>query len=60
VIEKLADDGGIEVLEGKVRGGLSERLGREGEQQPEGVAVRGDGVATGLSLPHEPVREEPL
>jgi hypothetical protein len=33
---------------------------RETQQEPEGVAVRSDGVRAGLSLPHETVDEEAL
>ena len=42
------------------RGLLAGAAGGEGEQQPPGVAVGGDGLAAGVPLAGQPVGEERL
>ena len=60
VFEERHDQSGVEV--GDVEGGgrLAGLRARETDQQPERVAVPGDGVAGGAALRDEPVGEEGL
>ena len=60
VVEESGHQRGVEVTDvhvGWLGGGA---LRGEAEQQPEGVAVGGDGVAAGLTLAHQPVGEKRL
>ena len=49
VLEERADQRGVEVLEVELRRRLAGPLLRKAEQQPEGVAVCGDGVRAGVA-----------
>ena len=60
VMQELADERGVQVGEAELAGRLAGLGLGEGEQEPAGVAVGGDGVRAGLLLPGEPVGEEPL
>jgi hypothetical protein len=60
VLQELSDERGVQVGEAELVGGLAGVVAGEGEQEPEGVAVGGDGVRAGLLLPCQPVGEEPL
>lgn len=58
--EERSDQRRIEIADVQ-RGGLFAGLGRgEGQQQPVGVAIAGDGVRAGVALADEPVGEERL
>ena len=60
VVQERADRGGVQVGQVELGGHLAGALVHEGEQQPQGVAVGGDGVRAGLALLDEPVGEERL
>jgi hypothetical protein len=60
VIEEGADRDGVEVLDGEFRGGLARLALGEAEQQPEGVAIGGDGVRAGPTLRDQALGEEAL
>ena len=60
VIQERADSGRVEVVELQLRRGLSAAVPGEGEQEPEPVAVGGDGVPAGAFLAHQPLGEERL
>ena len=60
VVEELADQRRVQVAEVQVGGLLAGVAGGEGEQQPPGVAVGGDGVRAGVALAGQPVGEERL
>ena len=58
LLEERGDQRRVEVFELKPRRRLARLLLREGEQQPEGVAVAGDGVRADPALAQQPVSEE--
>src|SRR3990170_4753852 len=60
VLEKLPDEGGVQILEQQIRRAFPKPCGGKAQEKPEGVPVSGDRVGTGLSLPHEAVGEESL
>jgi len=60
VVEELGHERRVDVFDVEARGRLVQTRGREPQQEPEGVAVRTDGVRAGLSLPNEAVDEEAL
>ena len=60
VIEEVADEGRVQILEGQLRRGLPQSLFGEPQEQAEGVPVSGDGVRAGPALPQETVGEERL
>jgi hypothetical protein len=60
VVEEVADQRGIQVGDVELSGLLACARGGEGQEQPPGVAVGGDGLAAGVPLPREPVGEEGL
>ena len=60
VIEEVADEGCVQILEGQLRRGLPQSLCGEPQEQAKGVAVSGDGVRAGPALPQEAVGEEGL
>jgi hypothetical protein len=55
VLEERARQGGVQVGEAEPAGRLAGLVAGEGEQEPERVAVGGDGVRAGLLLPDQPV-----
>ncbi len=60
VIEEVADEGCVQILEGQLRRGLPQPLFGESQEQAEGVPVSRDGVRAGSALPQETVGEEGL
>src|ERR1019366_3458513 len=60
VLEEGADELRVEVREVEIRGALAVPLGREAQQEAEGVAIRGEGVRARPSLDHQPVHQERL
>ena len=60
VVQERGDQRGVEVGDVELAGVLAGALGGEGQQQPPGVPVAGDGVAAGAALADEPVGEECL
>jgi integrase/recombinase XerD len=60
VVEKRRHQRCIDLLELQPLRCNAEMLLRELQQQPEAVAVRADGVGTGLTLLHQPAREKAL
>jgi hypothetical protein len=60
VVEELAEESGVEIGQFEVGGGTAQPLGRESEEQPEGIAVGGYGVRAGPSLCDQAVGEEGL
>jgi hypothetical protein len=50
VIEERDDHRGVEVIDAEHAGGLASAFGDEAQQEPERVAVGGDGVGTGPAL----------
>jgi len=54
------DQSGVQVGDVQANGLLAGRVRRVGDQQPQAVAVGGDGVRAGLALTAEPVGEEAL
>jgi hypothetical protein len=60
VLQERADHRCVQVVEGELGGLASGLLQGEPQQQPDGVAVGGDGVVAGLTLADQPVGEEPL
>jgi len=58
--QEPADRRRVEVLEVQRRRALAAVLGQVAQQQPEGVAVGGDGVWADLALSDQPVGEERL
>src|SRR6266576_2002678 len=55
VVQERGDQRGVEVGDVELAGVLPGALGGEGQQQPPGVPVAGDGVAAGAALADEPV-----
>src|SRR5207248_7786483 len=60
VIEEVADEGRVQILEGQLRRGLPQSLLGESQEQAESVPVSRDGVRAGPTLPQETVGEEGL
>jgi hypothetical protein len=60
MIEESADERRVEIVQRELGREFVELPLGEPEKQPEGVAVRGDGVRTGLSLTDEAVGEKGL
>ena len=61
VSQERPDQRGVQVGEVQLAGlGVRVRSAGEAQQQPEGVAVAGDGVRAGLALADEPVGEKRL
>jgi len=60
MIEKRADERGVQVVEGQARGRLAESLLHKPEQQPKRVAIRRNGMGTRPLLADEPFRKEAL
>jgi len=60
VIEEAADQRGVEVGDVQRRGCAAGELGGVAEQQPQRVAVGGDGVGAGVALADQPLGEERL
>ena len=60
VVQERRDRDGVQVVPVELGGHLPGPLVHEGEQQPQGVAVGGDGLRAGLTLLDEPVGEERL
>ena len=58
VVEERSDHRGVEVVEVEFARRLPAALRGEGEQQPEGVAIGGDGVGAGPLLVDEALGEE--
>jgi hypothetical protein len=54
------DQGGVQVGDVQVDGLFAGRVRRVGDQEPQAVAVGGDGVRAGLALSGQPVGEEAL
>jgi hypothetical protein len=49
IVEEGADERGVEIGQIEPRGRLAQSRLREGEQQPERIAVGGDGVRAGVA-----------
>ena len=60
VVQERADGGGVEVIKLQLRRGLSAAVLGEGEQEPEPVAVGGDGVPACAFLADQSLGEERL
>lgn len=60
VVQERRDQRGVEIVDVEPGRRLPGVLLGEGQEQPERVAVRGDGAWAGLALGHEPVGEERL
>src|SRR4030065_361524 len=60
VVEKLSDEGGVQILEQQIRRAFPQPCGGKAQEKPEGVPVSGDRVGPGLSLPQETIGEESL
>ena len=60
MVQERADQGGIQVGHAESARRSTRLLVREGEQEPEGIAVGRDRVRAGVGLPGQPVGEEPL
>ena len=60
VVEEAGDQRRVEIDDVQPRWWDPGALAGEAEQQPQRVAVGGDGVSTGVSLPDQPVGEERL
>ena len=58
MIEKVADEVGVEILERQVLWRLAEDLVGMIDKKPEGIAIAGDGVGAHLALLHEVPGEE--
>jgi len=57
VVEKAANERGIQIPDGQSYRRFLERLLRKRKEQTESIAVAGDGVRTGTALRHETVRK---
>src|SRR5690348_8885488 len=60
VVKERAHQGRVQVGEAEPAGRLASLVAGKGEQEPECVAVGGDGIRAGLLLPGQPVGEEAL
>jgi hypothetical protein len=60
MLEKLTDEGCIEILEHQVRGGSTESFCRKTQKKTEGVTVSGYGVGTCASLLQQALGKEGL
>jgi hypothetical protein len=60
VVEELDDAGGVKIREGQFGRSFAGVLLEEIQQQPEGIAVAGDGSWTGIALRRKPIAEELL
>lgn len=60
MVEKIADEGGREILEGQCRWSAPHPLGREPQQQTKRIAIPGNRVRTGLTLLKQAMRKEML
>src|SRR5260221_334843 len=55
--QEVCDERGVQVDEVELAGLVAGAAGGEAEQQPQGVAVGGDGVGAGVALADEPLGE---
>jgi hypothetical protein len=60
MIQESADERSVEIVQHELRRRFLKLLLGKSEKQPEGIAVRGDGVGTGLALIHKAVSEKGL
>ena len=60
VVEERGDQRGVEVGDVELAGVLAGALRSEGQEQPPGIPVAGDGMRAGTALADEPVGEEGL
>jgi hypothetical protein len=60
VVEELAQQRSVEILDPQTAGCVSEPFGGEAKQEPKGIAVTSNGVRAGAELSEQPIREEPL
>jgi hypothetical protein len=60
VIQERADERRVEIVQRELRRRFFELLLGKTEKQPERIAVRDDGVGTGLALIHKAISEKGL
>jgi len=60
MIEKITNEGHVQVLDCKIRGRITEPFFRKMEEQPEGIAIPRDGIRTRSLLSEESIRKEGL
>jgi hypothetical protein len=60
MIEKIANEGHVQVLDGEIRGCFTEPFFCEIEQQPEGISIPRDCIGTCSLLSKQSIREEGL
>src|SRR5437762_2133901 len=60
MVEEGADERGVQIVDVELIGLLGGLVVREGEQQPEGVAVRGDRLGACVALGDQPLGEKCL
>ncbi len=60
MMEEPSDGDGVDVSEVQSRRCGAGRVGEVCEEQPERISVGGDGVRTGVALPHQTLGEEGL
>jgi hypothetical protein len=60
MVQKLADKRCVEIFQSQARRIFAEPLLRKSQEQAKRIAVRGDGVGTGLTLSDESIREKRL
>jgi hypothetical protein len=60
MIQESADKRGVEIVQHKLRRRFLKLPLGKSEKQPEGIAVRGDGVGAGLALIHKAISEKGL
>jgi hypothetical protein len=60
MVQKLADKRCVEIFQSQARRIFTEPLLRKSQEQAKRIAVRGDGVGTGLTLSDESIREKRL
>jgi hypothetical protein len=60
VLQECADERRVEIPKRQLRREFAKAYLRECKQEPEGIAIGGDGVGAYASMPHEPIDEPPL
>ena len=60
MLQEVSDQGGVELLDREVGGGLAQSFAGEPEEQAEGIPVPGNGMGAGLPLAEQALLEEGL
>ena len=60
MVKEGADQGRIEIVDVELVRRLAVSLGREGQQQPQGIAIGFDRIRADLALTNEAIGEERL